>query len=98
MFIKHSFICQEMHFFKMLIINYYDQQVLKSEHQSGRNPPTHPNSNVVQILKSVKKWTLPHVTRFCLFWQFEYQPILNDGIQFDVGLKMELKNSLGSSI
>ncbi len=39
----------------MLKTNYYDQRILKSEHPSGHNPPTHPNPSVVRILKSVEK-------------------------------------------
>ena len=38
----------------MLKTNYYDQRILKSEHQPDRNPPTHPNPNIVRILKSVE--------------------------------------------
>ncbi len=44
----------------MLKTNYYDQRILKPEHSSGHNTPTHPNPNVVRILKSVeKKWMIP---------------------------------------
>ncbi len=31
----------------MLKTNYHDQRILKSEHPSSHNPPTHPNPNNV---------------------------------------------------
>ena len=44
---------------------FYNQRILKSEQTNGRNPPTHPNPNVVQILKSVEKngWSLTQIEK-----------------------------------
>ncbi len=52
-FIKYPAIYQEMHF--CYLKRFYDQLILKFEQPNGRNPPTHPNPNIVQILKSVEK-------------------------------------------